>query len=329
MNISNCKILVTGASGFVGSHLVEKLLQKGYSVKCFIRYNSKYDIGFLNEIDTQLFNELEIIRGDLRDYHAIKDAMKCIDIVFHLGALIAIPYSFMNPKDVIDTNVLGTLNILNSTRDLSIDKIIHTSTSEVYGTAKYIPMDENHPLQAQSPYAASKISADKLAESYYCSYNLPISTIRPFNIYGPRQSARAVIPTIISQALTQKHIKLGNLTPTRDFTYVSDTVEAFIKIAESDNTTGKVYNIGSTKEISIGEIAKKICKLTNIKYDIIYEEIRERPKKSEVERLCSDSSKAMDEIKWKPKVLLEDGLIKTIHWSQNNIHCYNTKEFII
>jgi len=329
MSITSKKILVTGAGGFVGSHLVETLLLKGYKIKCFVRYNSRNDFGLLSEIPTKLFSEVEIIRGDLRDYHALYKSLQGVDIVFHLGALVAIPYSYKYPKDVIDTNIIGTFNVLNASKEHSIDKIIHTSTSEVYGTAVYVPIDENHPLQGQSPYSASKISADKIAESFFYSYNLPVATIRPFNIYGPRQSLRAVIPTMITQALSKDTINLGSLTPTRDFTFITDTVEAFIKIARNDKTIGKTYNIGSNKEISIDDLAKKICTLTNPNCEIIQEKIRMRPQNSEVERLRADNSIALKDLNWKPCISLEKGLRKTIHWIKTNIHKYGTKEFIL
>jgi len=329
MSLKTKTVLVTGAGGFVGSHLVEELVKKGYNVKCFIRYNSRNDAGFLKDINSSIFDNIEIISGDLRDYHAIYQCIKGVNIVFHLGALIAIPYSYKHPKDVIDININGTFNILNAAKNVSIDKIVHTSTSEVYGTAQYVPIDEKHPLHAQSPYSASKIGADKIAESFYCSYNLPVATIRPFNIYGPRQSARAVIPTIISQALTQSTIHLGSLTPTRDYTFVKDTVDAFIKIAESDNTIGKTYNIGSNKEISIGDLAQIIFKLTNSDCTIIQEQKRMRPQKSEVERLWADSTQAWNDIKWKPSISLKEGLSKTISWFKTRFQNYQTKEYVI
>jgi len=329
MDIKTKKILVTGSGGFVGSHLVETLLTKGYKVKCFVHYNSRNDNGLLDEIPGNLINEAEIISGDLRDYNAIYQSIKGIDVVFHLGALIAIPYSYKHPKDVIDTNVMGTFNVLNAAKEHSVEKIIHTSTSEVYGTARYVPIDEKHPLQGQSPYAASKISADKIAESFYCSYNLPVATIRPFNIYGPRQSSRAVIPTIITQTLSQDQLFLGRLTPTRDYTFVTDTVDAFIQIAKNDKTIGETYNIGSNNEISIGDLAQKICNLTNPNCKIIQEKERMRPKNSEVERLWADSSKARDEINWQPGISFEKGLTNTINWIKNNINKYKIKEFVI
>jgi len=322
-------ILITGAGGFVGSHLLETLLTRNYNVKCLVRYNSRNDTGLLTEIPKNLINEVEIVSGDLRDYDAIYQAMKGIDIVFHLGALIAIPYSYKHPKDVIDTNIIGTFNVLNAARNVSVEKVIHTSTSEVYGTALYVPIDEKHPLQAQSPYSASKISADKIAESFYCSYDLPVATIRPFNIYGPRQSARAVIPTIITQALSNNNVFLGSLSPKRDYTYVSDTIEAFIQIAQLDTTIGQTFNIGSNSDISIGELAQKICNLTNPNCKIIQEKKRMRPEKSEVNRLWADNSKALNEIQWSPKVTLEEGLSKTINWIRSNLQRFQSKDYVI
>jgi len=329
MSIISKRILVTGSGGFVGSHLVEALLLKGYTVKCMVHYNSRNDCGLLSYISQKLIKDVEIISGDLRDYHAVSQALKRIDIVFHLGALIAIPYSYKHPKDVIDTNIMGTFNVLNAAKEHSINKVIHTSTSEVYGTAKYVPINEEHPLQAQSPYSASKISADKIADSFWCSYNLPVATIRPFNTYGPRQSARAVIPTMIIQALTQDTMHLGSLTPTRDYTYVSDTVEAFIQIAKNDQAIGKTYNIGSNMEISIGDLAKKVCDVANPNCKVIQEKKRMRPNNSEVERLWADNSKALKELEWKPRVSLEEGLCNTISWIKDNIHRYQTKEYVI
>jgi len=329
MTLKSRAVLVTGAGGFVGSHLVENLILKGFNVKCFVRYNSRNDAGLLKDINSSLFNEIDIISGDLRDYHTVCQAVKGVDVIFHLGALIAIPYSYKHPKDVIDININGTLNVLTAAKNYSISKVVHTSTSEVYGTANYVPIDEKHPLQAQSPYAASKISADKIAESFYCSYNLPIATIRPFNIYGPRQSARAVIPTIITQALNNEDIYLGSLRPTRDYTYVTDTVEAFIKIAESDISIGKTYNIGSNKEISIGNLAQTIINLINPSCKIIQEDKRKRPQKSEVEQLRADNTLALNEIHWQPSISLKEGLSRTINWFKATVQNYSVKDYII
>jgi len=307
-------VLVTGAGGFIGSHLTEKLVDLGAKVKAFVRYNSRNDWGLIEILPSHTKEKMEVIMGDLRDSETIKSAMKDVDVVFHLGALIAIPYSYIHPREVVETNIMGTLNILNAAKEYKPEKIIHTSTSEVYGTAQYVPIDEKHPLQGQSPYSASKIGADKLAESFYRSYDLPITTLRPFNTYGPRQSARAVIPTIITQALAQNKILLGSLEPTRDLSYVDDIVDGFIKAAESEKSTGEVINIGSGFEISINDLANKIISLIGKKVKIVSDPKRVRPPKSEVERLMADNSKAKELLNWKPKISLDKGLRKTIDW---------------
>jgi dTDP-glucose 4,6-dehydratase len=247
MKWSDKKILVTGAGGFIGSHLTERLVELKARVKCFVRYNSRSEWGYLENLPSKTRSALSVFSGDLKDPDAVRTAVKDVDVVFHLAALISIPYSYVNPRDAVETNVLGTLNVLNAAKENSVERIVHTSTSEVYGSARYVPIDEDHPLQGQSPYSASKIGADKIVESFYLSYDLPVSTLRPFNTYGPRQSARAVIPTIVTQALTGKKVCLGDLTPTRDMTYVSDVVNGFIKIAESGRCVGEVVNIGSVK----------------------------------------------------------------------------------
>ena len=314
------KVLVTGAGGFIGSHLTERLLELGASVKVFVRYNSRQELGMLSHIPDKKLKEIDVVFGDLRDYNAVESALKGTDIVFHLGALIAIPYSYMNPRDVVETNVMGTLNILLASKaNKKTKKIIHTSTSEVYGTGLKIPMDEKHPLQAQSPYSASKIGADKIAESFYDSYNMPIVTIRPFNTYGPRQSLRAVIPTIISQALLKNNIELGSLAPRRDFTFVKDTVEGFVKIAQSDNVFGRTINIGSNREVSIGELVDKIAKIIGRDVHVAVSKERTRPKLSEVMILKADNALAKKLIGWKPSVSLDDGLEMTIEWFKANI----------
>ena len=324
MNWSKRKILVTGAGGFIGSHLTEKLVTLGANVRLFVRYNSRNDRGLIEILPSHIKDNIEIVMGDLRDPEAVRNATKDIDIIFHLGALIAIPYSYIHPREVAETNVMGTLNILNSARDYGVEKIIHTSTSEVYGTAQYVPIDEQHPLQGQSPYSASKIGADKLAESFFRSFNLPLSTVRPFNTYGPRQSARAVIPTIISQALTRNEISLGSLFPTRDLTYIDDIVDGYIKVAVSDKTVGEVINLGSGFEISIGDLVKKILNVLNKNIKIVTDSDRVRPSKSEVERLFADISKAKKLIDWKPKISLDEGLKRTIDWYKKNIERYKT-----
>ncbi|MFB3895945.1 MAG: GDP-mannose 4,6-dehydratase [bacterium] len=318
------KVLVTGAGGFIGSHLVEQLVEKKAKVKAFIRYNSRGDRGALEWLSPLIQDKLEIIAGDLRNQRAVESAMQDIDIVFHLGALIAIPYSYLYPQDVIETNILGTTNVLLSAKKLGTIRVIHASSSEVYGTAQYVPIDEKHPLQAQSPYAASKIGADKIVESFVKSYALPVTTLRPFNTFGPRQSSRAVIPTIISQALTQNTILLGAMAPKRDFTFVADTVSAFFAVAESDKTIGEVFNAGSNIEISIGELAEKIIKLMDKQVKIIFDATRIRPTTSEVEQLMADSRKLTQATGWIPKTSLDEGLTQTIDWISDNINIFKT-----
>ncbi|MCX5696457.1 MAG: SDR family NAD(P)-dependent oxidoreductase [Candidatus Omnitrophica bacterium] len=323
------KVLITGAGGFVGSHLAEELVKRGAKVKAFVRYNSRNDFGLIEILPPEVKNKIEIIAGDLRDFDAVYDSMQGAEIVFHLGALIAIPYSYLHPKEVIETNVMGTYNILNAAKRLGIKKLIHTSTSEVYGTALTVPIRETHPLQGQSPYSASKIGADKLAESFYKSFGLPIAIIRPFNTFGPRQSGRAIIPTIITQALRGGIIKLGSLTPRRDFTFVRDTVDGFIKVAESNRSIGEVINIGSGSDISIGELAQEIFSLIGKKIRISRETARCRPAGSEVERLLADNTKARELLGWEPRVPLIDGLKITIDWVKNNIKKYKAGLYIV
>lgn len=318
-------VLVTGAGGFIGSHLVERLIELGAEVKCFIRYTSKGEVRFLESIR----DEIEIIAGDLRDSDAVEKAVRGMKVVFHLGALVGIPYSYLHPREVVETNTIGTLNVLLACRNHGVEKMVHTSTSEVYGTARYVPIDENHPLQGQSPYSASKIGADKIAESFYDSYDLPLAIARPFNAYGPRQSARAVIPTIITQALTSGEVKLGNTSPTRDLTYVDDTVEGFVKIATSAAAVGEVINIGSGQEISVGDLANKIAGLTGKNVQMVKDERRLRPEKSEVERLWADNRKAKELIGWESKVSLEEGLKRTINWVKNSLDMYQPERYSI
>ena len=329
MDLKEKRVLVTGAGGFIGSHLVETLVQLGADVTSFVRYNSRSDFGFLEMLPNEIQNDLKIIQGDLRDCDAVRACVKDVDVVFHLGALIAIPYSYLRPREAVETNIIGTLNILTAAVEFGTEKIIHTSTSEVYGTAKYVPIDEKHPLQGQSPYSASKIGADKLAESFYSSYELPVATIRPFNTYGPRQSARAIIPTIISQALTNQKIKLGTTTTTRDFTFVEDTVRAFICTATSGKSIGEVINIGSNFEISIKELVKKIASLIDRPIEIMLDEERTRPDKSEVDQLWVDNRKAKEVLDWEPKINLDEGLEKTISWIQEHSSMYKTDRYII
>ena len=318
----NKKVLVTGAGGFIGSHLTEKLVDLDAEVTAFVRYNSRSDFGLIEMFPPEIKEKLNIVQGDLRDCNAVRNAVKNVDIVFHLGALIAIPYSYVNPRETIETNILGTLNVLTTSKENSVEKIVHTSTSEVYGTARYVPIDENHQLQGQSPYSASKIGADQIAGSFYMSFDLPVAIIRPFNTYGPRQSARAVIPTIISQALTGEKIFLGSQYPTRDYTYVKDVVEGFIKVAESPRSVGEVINVGSNFEISIGDLANKIISSAGKNAEIITDTTRVRPRDSEVERLWCDNTKAKRLLGWGPTTSLDAGLKKTIEWISEHIHLY-------
>jgi len=329
MKISDRKVFVTGAGGFIASHLLEKLVKLGANVTAFVRYNSSNDRGMIEILPEKVRKEIRVIAGDLRDYDAVYDAMEGNDIVFHLAALIAIPYSYVHPKEVIETNVMGTYNVLNAARRLKVKKILHTSTSEVYGTAIKVPIAEDHPLQGQSPYSASKIGADKIAESFFRSFGLPVVTIRPFNTYGPRQSARAVIPTIISQALKGNVVHLGALHPTRDLTFVKDTAEGFIKGAQADKVIGEVINLGVGQEISIGDLAQKIAGLIGKKIKIISMDDRKRPAQSEVERLLSDNRKAKKMLGWVPKYSLEDGLEETIKWVKDNLDNFKTDVYNI
>ena len=327
----NKKVLVTGADGFIGSHLVEKLVKKGYEVKAFCFYNIHGSWGWLDKISSDVKKNIQIELGDIRDYSCMFNAIKGCDLVFHLAALISIPYSYKAPFSYVETNVNGTLNILDASKNLDVNRVIQTSTSEVYGSAQYVPIDEKHPISAQSPYAASKIASDQLALSYFRSFQLPISVIRPFNTYGPRQSNRAVIPTIITQILSnKKQIKLGLLTPTRDFNYVDDTCEAFISVAESDKCIGKVINSSSNFEISIKDTVQMISKIMNPNFKIISDEERVRPKSSEVNRLFGDNSLIKSLTNWEPKYSgidgFEEGIKLTIDWFTNkdNLSLYNS-----
>jgi len=321
-NWSRKTVLVTGAGGFIGSHLAEHLVELGTRVRAFVRYNSRSDRGLLELVPRDKLNQIDVVMGDLRDSDAVRYATKDVEIIFHLGSLIAIPYSYIHPRETIETNIMGTLNILTAAKENGAEKVIHASTSEVYGTAQYVPIDEKHPLQGQSPYSASKIGADMIAESFYRSFEVPVAIIRPFNTFGPRQSARAVIPTIISQALTKEQILLGSLHPTRDYTYIDDIVEAFIKLAESPDIVGEVINIGSNFEISIGDIAQKVITIIGESRQIVADPGRVRPKKSEVERLWCDNTKAKRLLKWEPKVSFDEGLKRTIKWISNNLNLY-------
>jgi dTDP-glucose 4,6-dehydratase len=313
------KVLITGADGFIGSHLTESLVREGYSVRAFVMYNSFNSWGWLDHASAEIRNNIEIFPGDIRDPHGVNDAMRGCDAVLHLAALIAIPYSYHSPDTYIDTNVKGTLNVLQAARQLGVKRVIHTSTSEVYGTAQFVPITEEHPLQGQSPYSASKIGADQLAYSFYSSFDLPVVIARPFNTYGPRQSARAVIPTVITQiANGAKQLKLGVVTPTRDFSFVQDTVDAFIATLKSDKGLGEVVNFGSNFEISISDVAALIAEKMNVKIDIASDTERMRPVNSEVERLWADNSKVKALFGWSPKYAGRDGLARglqeTINW---------------
>ena len=317
------KILVTGAEGFIGSHLTELLVNEGYDVRAMVQYNSFNNWGWIDTFDKETKDKLDIFLGDVRDPNGVRTAMEDVDAVFHLAALIAIPYSYHSPDMYVDTNIKGTLNILQAARDLGTKRILVTSTSEVYGTAQYVPIDEKHPYQGQSPYSATKIGADRLAESFYRSFNLPVTIVRPFNTYGPRQSARAVIPTIITQLLSGKEeIKLGSLTPTRDFNYVKDTARGFLEIYKSDKTIGEEINIATQREISIGDLASELIRQINPKAKIICDEQRVRPEKSEVNRLLGCNEKIRRLTNWAPQYTFEEGLAETIEFLRNNLDKY-------
>jgi len=317
------KILVTGADGFIGSHLVEQLIKKGEKVKAFVYYNSFNTWGWLDTFPKELLGEIEIFAGDIRDPNGVRAAMKEVDEVFHLAALIAIPFSYHSPDSYVDTNIKGTLNVLQAARDLGTKRVLITSTSEVYGTAQYVPIDELHPFQGQSPYSATKIGADRLAESFYRSFELPVTIVRPFNTYGPRQSARAVIPTVITQLLSgMTEIKLGSLTPTRDFNYVIDTAQGFIDIAGSDKTIGQEINIATQQEISIGQLAQELVDQINPQARIICDEQRLRPDKSEINRLLGSNERVRELTGWEPKYSLKEGLAETIAFLKENLSSY-------
>jgi NAD dependent epimerase/dehydratase len=323
----NKRVLVTGAGGFIGSHVVERLVQLGAEVRAFVHYNSRNDWGLLEFLRKEILDHIEVFPGDLTDAALVYKAVAGCQVVFHLGALIAIPYSYQAPQQFIDTNVKGTLNVLQACLEKHVEKVIHTSTSETYGSALYTPIDEEHPLQAQSPYAASKIAADKLAESFYCSFELPIDTIRPFNTYGPYQSARAVIPTIISQALSNDIIKLGSLTPVRDLTFIEDTVSGFIRVAESGKGIGSVFNIGTGHGVAISELVGVILKLIGVDKHIVEDSKRFRPLNSEVTVLVCDNTKAREILAWQPQYTLEQGLQYTIEYIHNNLYRYKPDIF--
>jgi len=319
--------LVTGAGGFIGSHLTESLYEEGATVRAFTHYNA---LGRWGWLDTSPYRkEIEVVQGDIADRDCVKNFMKDIDIVFHLAALIGIPYSYLAPSSYVQTNIIGTLNVLQSALEEGVDCVIHTSTSEAYGSAQYVPIDESHPLQGQSPYSATKIGADKLAESFHLSFDLPVVTLRPFNTYGPRQSARAVIPTIITQVLHGEEVRLGNLSPTRDMNYVLDTVRGFKAAAEHPEAIGQVINLGTGIEISIGDLANEIFKLLGKQANIMLDKQRFRPDSSEVDRLCADNTKAKALLKWAPVCSLQEGLQETINWIKGNMDQYHPSRYIV
>lgn len=320
-------MLVTGAGGFIGSHLTERLVTAGAEVFALVHYNALGGWGWLDQSPSR--DEINVIAGDICDRDSVRQAMAGVEIVFHLAALIAIPYSYHAPASYVRTNIEGTLNVLQTARDVGVEKVVHTSTSEVYGTARYTPIDEAHPLQGQSPYSASKIGADKLVEAFHLSFDVPVVTVRPFNTFGPRQSARAVIPTIITQCLTGQIVRLGNLHPTRDLNYVSNTVEGFLQAASVPEAVGQTINIGSSREISIGELAQLIGRLTGHPITIESDEQRLRPDKSEVERLVADNTLARSILGWEPVITLSEGLERTIEWMQQHLERYRPGVYII
>jgi NAD dependent epimerase/dehydratase len=324
---SGKKVLVTGAGGFIGSHLTERLVELGARTRALVHYNGAGSWGWLEGSPRR--QELEVVLGDVRDPESVRKAMADVDVVFHLAALIAIPYSYDAPGSYVRTNVEGTLNVLLAARQLGTSRVVHTSTSEVYGTAQYVPIDEKHPLQGQSPYSASKIGADMMAESFHRSFGVPVATVRPFNTFGPRQSARAVIPTVITQALTRREVKLGSLTPYRDFNFVADTVEGFLRCAESDAALGRVINIGSGREVTIGDMVEIVAKLIGSDVVVVAETSRVRPPKSEVERLCADNRAAAELVGWRPQTTLEAGLASTIGWLRQNLDRYKVDRYVV
>ena len=330
------KVLVTGADGFIGSHLVELLIKEGFSVKAFCLYNSLGSFGWIDTFSNELKSNIEIYPGDVRDYESVLEAVKGCDYIFHLASLISIPYSYKAPKSYVETNINGTLNVLNAARACDVKRLIHTSTSEVYGTAQYVPINENHPLVGQSPYAATKIGADQLALSYWMSFSTPVTVLRPFNTYGPRQSARAVIPTIITQILSgKKEIALGSLTPTRDFNYVDDTCSAFLNLSQSNSAIGRVVNSASKYEISIKDLVKLIADIMQADIEVVIEEERLRPELSEVNRLFGDNTILKSLTNWEPthagKKGLIKGLTKTIEWFSNsdNLNYYPANKYVV
>lgn len=327
MNWEGRRVLVTGAGGFIGSHLTERLVELGSAVRGLVHYNALGSCGWLD--DSPLRHDIEVIAGDICDRDSVCHAMKGVDVVFHLAALIAIPYSYCAPASFVRTNVEGTLHVLQAARELGLEKLVHTSTSEVYGTARYVPIDESHPLQGQSPYSASKIGADKMAEAFHASFDLPVAIVRPFNTFGPRQSARAVIPAIITQCLVGETVRLGNLHPTRDLNYVANTVEGFVKAASIPAAVGQTINLGSGREISIGRLAELIASMTGRPMAIERDAQRIRPEKSEVDRLLADNARARTLLGWEPVVSLEEGLERTIEWLRQNLGRYRPDAYVV
>lgn len=325
---SQKQVLVTGSGGFIGSHLVEALLDRGADVRAFVHYNSRNELGFLEGVK-QKNDRVTIISGDIHDLETVRRATDGVNVVFHLAALVGIPYSYQHPHQVVEVNTIGTLNVLTASRESAVERLVHTSTSEVYGSALKVPIDEQHPKQPQSPYSASKIAADALALSYNLCFGLPVSICRPFNTFGPRQSDRAIIPALIAQALELDTLAVGNLKPTRDFTFVTDTVSGFIHVAESEACIGQEVNLGTGREISIGELLNRIIMLVGRKVKVVEDEKRKRPPASEVQRLCSDNSKIRRLAGWEPKVSLDEGLMKTIEWVKSSREMYDPDHYRI
>ena len=327
--LSRSKVLVTGAGGFIGSHLCELCLAEGAAVRAFVHYNSRSDWGMLEDLNKKNLEKIEVVAGDLRDSQSVRKAVQGCEYIFHLGALIGIPYSYSGPEDVVQTNVMGTMNVLQACLEYGVGRMVHTSTSEVYGTARYVPMDEKHPLSPQSPYAASKVGGDKLAESFYRSYGLPVVILRPFNTYGPRQSPRAVIPTIIIQALQSRTIRLGSLAPKRDLTFVKDTARGVLAAASAPKVEGRTFQIGSRQEHSVADLVTLVGKILDKKFRVIQESGRRRPESSEVERLFASNENAGIFLKWRPKVTLKNGLEQTIRWFRKRPDRYKSNLYHI
>lgn len=327
MNWSGRPVLVTGAGGFIGSHLTEELVRRGARVRAFLHYRVTGDRASLDWSPAEVLDEIEFISGDLRDVETVARAVRGSDRVFHLGALIGIPYSYRSPRDVVDTNVIGTLNVLQACRDTDINQLVHTSTSEVYGTARTVPISENHPLQGQSPYSASKIGADHLVESFARSFNVPAVIVRPFNTYGPRQSSRAIIPTVISQALAGDTLRLGSLTPTRDFNFVGDTVSGFLDVAGSGISNAEVFNLGTGKEYSIGNMVDRVGNILGKHLQVVQDPQRMRPAASEVERLIADATRAREQCGWEPQVTFDEGLRRTVAWISEHQDVYRPSAY--